>query len=67
MTLFPCNECAKLIIQSRIAEVAYLSDRYHDTAMMKASRRMLELAGVRTIAHKPCAPRILIDFDKAGA
>ena len=67
VTLFPCNECAKLIIQSRIAEVAYLSDRYHDTAMMKASRRMLELAGVRTIAHKPCAPRILIDFDKAGA
>ena len=64
MTLFPCNECAKLIIQSRIGEVCYLSDRYSGTEMMVASRRMLKLAGVRTRQHKPKAHRLTIDFDE---
>ena len=40
--LFPCNECAKLIIQSGIKEVIYLSDKYHDTDHTKASRLMLD-------------------------
>ena len=47
VTLFPCNECAKLIIQSGIAEVVYLSDKYKDTKSSKLSRRMLENAHVR--------------------
>lgn len=47
VALFPCNECAKAIIQSGIAEVVYLSDKYHDQDMTRASRRMLEAAGVR--------------------
>jgi dCMP deaminase len=46
VTLFPCNECAKLIIQSGIKEVVYLSDKYHEQDMFKASRRMFESAGV---------------------
>ena len=46
VTLFPCNECAKLIIQSRVTEVVYCSDRYHATESMTASRRMLSLANV---------------------
>ena len=46
VALFPCNECAKLIIQSGIAEVVYLSDKYRDTPSMQASRRMMTMAGV---------------------
>ncbi len=45
--LFPCNECAKAIIQSGIKEVIYLSDKYADTDLVKASKRMLKSAGVK--------------------
>jgi dCMP deaminase len=44
--LFPCNECSKAIIQSGITEVVYLSDKYEATDAAKASKRMLENAGV---------------------
>ncbi|EDV21526.1 uncharacterized protein TRIADDRAFT_50803 [Trichoplax adhaerens] len=47
VALFPCNECAKLIIQSGIKEVVFVSDKYHDTAASTASRRLLDLAGVK--------------------
>ena len=47
VALFPCNECAKLIIQSSIAEVVYVSDKYRDKPEMKASRRLLDMAGVK--------------------
>ncbi len=46
-TLFPCNECAKAIIQSGIKEVVYLSDKYADTDGVKASKRMFDLAEVK--------------------
>lgn len=46
VTLFPCNECAKAIIQKGIAEVIYLSDKYRDAEMTKAARMMFESAGV---------------------
>ncbi len=45
--LFPCNECAKAIIQSGIREVIYLSDKYNGTASFVASRKMLDAAGVK--------------------
>lgn len=45
--LFPCNECAKAIIQSGIREVVYLSDKYADLDMTKASKKMLGMAGVK--------------------
>ncbi|MGC4104098.1 deoxycytidylate deaminase [Ferruginibacter sp.] len=44
--LFPCNECAKAIIQSGITEVIYLSDKYAGTDTAKASKLMLDKAGV---------------------
>ena len=46
VALFPCNECTKLIIQSGIKEILYLSDKYKETAQVKASKRMLDMAGV---------------------
>jgi dCMP deaminase len=45
--LFPCNECAKLIIQSGIKEVIYISDKYKETDPVKASRKMFKLSGVK--------------------
>ena len=44
VTLFPCNECAKDIIQSGIKMVVYLSDKYKDMDPFKASRLLLEKA-----------------------
>ncbi len=44
--LFPCNECAKAIIQSGIKEVIYDSDKYADTPATIASKKMMEAAGV---------------------
>ncbi len=52
-TLFPCNECAKAIMQSGIAEVIYLSDKYADSDSVKASKRMFETAGVRYRLYEP--------------
>jgi dCMP deaminase len=47
VNLFPCNECAKMIIQNGIKEVVYESDKYKDVDIFKASRKMLEMAGVK--------------------
>ena len=41
VALFPCNECAKLIIQSGIREVVFMSDKYHDTSVPPAWRLVL--------------------------
>ena len=46
ISLFPCNECAKLIVQVGIKEVVYLSDKYHDEPIFVASRRIFDMAGV---------------------
>ncbi|MBN2604560.1 MAG: dCMP deaminase family protein [Bacilli bacterium] len=46
VTLFPCNECTKLIIQSGIKELVYLEDKYHDRDSFIASRRMFDSAKV---------------------
>ena len=46
-TLFPCNECAKAIIQSGISEVVYMSDKYSESDSVIASKRMFDTAGVK--------------------
>lgn len=54
--LFPCNECAKAIIQSGIKEVVYISDKYLGTDLNIASKKLLNSAGVKyrklEIRHK---------------
>jgi dCMP deaminase len=47
VTLFPCNECAKAIIQVGIKEIIYADDKYHDHIEEVASRRILDMAGVK--------------------
>ena len=44
--LFPCNECAKIIIQSGIKEVVYLSNKYKDAENNIASRRLFDSCGI---------------------
>ena len=47
VSLFPCNECAKAIIQAGIKTVVYDCDKYADTPSVRASKRMMDAAGVR--------------------
>lgn len=47
VTLFPCNECAKAIVQTGIKEIIYLDDKHSDDTIYAASRRILSLAGVK--------------------
>ncbi|MEG0176716.1 deoxycytidylate deaminase [Anaerorhabdus sp.] len=49
VSLFPCNECAKAIIQSGIKKIVYECDKYADTDAVKASKKMLCAAGVELV------------------
>jgi dCMP deaminase len=62
--LFPCNECSKAIIQSGITEVIYLSDKYEGTDIFRASKIMLDKAGIlyRKVTAK--VPGIHLSFDE---
>ena len=62
VALFPCNECAKAIIQSGVKEVLYLSDKYSGTPMNIASKRMLEAAGVKYTQLHTSLDSITLDF-----
>lgn len=63
VALFPCNECAKAIIQSGIKEVVYLSDKYADSDSVKASKLMLETAGVRYRRLKTKTNSLVLNFN----
>lgn len=58
MTLFPCNECAKAIIQAGIQTIVYESDKYANDASTRASKRMLNAAGVRYYQYNPTGRKI---------
>ena len=62
VALFPCNECAKAIIQSGIKEVVYLSDKYAGTPMNAASKRMMISAGVKFTQLRTQVKTITLDF-----
>lgn len=62
VALFPCNECAKMIIQSGIKEVVYVSDKHHTSMSAKASRVLLNMANVTVRKFVPRAREISIDF-----
>ncbi len=58
VTLFPCNECAKALIQAGIKTLIYREDKYSDTPAVKASKRMLDAAGVRYYQYQPSGREI---------
>lgn len=64
VALFPCNECAKIIIQSRIKEVVYFSDKHADKPNTIASKKLLDAANVSYRQFIPKHEKIVIDFVK---
>ena len=62
VALFPCNECAKAIIQSGVKQVIYLSDKYADSMTNLASKRMLDAAGVAYIPMKTDITALTLNF-----
>ncbi|MBR4072900.1 MAG: dCMP deaminase family protein [Clostridia bacterium] len=60
VTLFPCNECAKAIIQSGIKEIVYADDKYADTDGVKASKRMFDSAGVIYRPYTPSGKEVIV-------
>lgn len=58
VTLFPCNECTKAIIQAGIKKIIYLSDKYHDTKEEVAARMMLDMAKVEYVPYQGRVPSI---------
>lgn len=60
VTLFPCNECAKAIIQSGIREVVYMSDKYCGANDNIASKKMFDMVGVKYRQYKPTGRTLTI-------
>ncbi len=61
VTLFPCNECAKAIIQTGIKEIVYVENKYEHTTETQASMKMLHLAGVKIRQFSGRLPKISYD------
>lgn len=62
VSLFPCNECAKAIIQAGIREIIYDSDKYANTPSVIASKRMLDASGVKYHKYERSGRKISIDL-----
>lgn len=62
VTLFPCNECAKAIIQCGIRAVVYDSNKYGETTGVQASRRMFESAGVELIRYQRSGRKVTLEL-----
>ena len=62
VTLFPCNECAKAIIQCGIKKVIFDDNKYEDTSSVKASERMFKTAGVEVEQYSRSNEKIEIDL-----
>lgn len=62
VTLFPCNECAKAVIQSGIRTVIYGDDKYKNAPNNIASMRLFNAAGVRYYKYQPSGRKIEIDL-----
>ena len=64
VALFPCNECTKVIVQAGIREIIYLSDKYKDTDSVRASKIILEQAGVTSRRFIPLRDSIVLRFNQ---
>ncbi|KAK1666881.1 hypothetical protein QYE76_055040 [Lolium multiflorum] len=66
VTMFPCNECAKIIIQSGVSEVIYFVEKRIDNSdhVYVASHKLLSMAGVKVRRHQPQMAQIPIKFQE---
>jgi dCMP deaminase len=60
VSLFPCNECAKAIIQAGIKTVVYADDKYDGTPSNTAAKRLFNAAGVRYYKYQPTGKTVEI-------
>ncbi|XP_025835282.1 deoxycytidylate deaminase-like [Agrilus planipennis] len=67
ISMFPCNECAKLIVENGIKEVVYLSDKYKDEIPTVASKLIFDAAKVIFRRIKLKNPKIVISFSDINA
>ena len=67
VSLFPCNECAKAIIQAGIHTVVYDSDKYRGTPSNRAARRMFDAAGVECVPYSRTGRTIHIGASRSEA
>merc|ERR1719341_1226816 len=65
-TLFPCCECAKVLIQSGIQTVVFASDKNRDEDVCKASKRLFELAKVQMVNYRPEFPELALSLRYPG-
>ena len=63
VALFPCNECAKAIIQTGIKKVVYLSNKYETSDSTKASRMMMSAAGIELVQLKTTRKEIVLNLE----
>lgn len=63
VTLFPCNECAKVVVQSGIKEVIYLSDKYQGTDSTVVSKKIFDVCGVKYRQFDGGSKNIEINLD----
>ena len=61
VSLFPCNECAKAIIQSGIKTVVYAQNKYDGTPSVEASKKLMNAAGVRYYQYQPTGKKLIIE------
>lgn len=66
VSLFPCDRCARIIIQSGIKEIIYMSDHKSDTPQVIGSKRMLDAAKIEYRKYKPECKSVNIDFTIFG-
>ena len=62
VTLFPCNECAKAIIQSGISEIIYLSDKHADSESVIASKKLLDMCNIKYKKYIPTGRKIELEL-----
>ena len=62
VTLFPCNECAKAIIQAGIRDLIFADNKYDGTPSVEASKRMFNAAGVRYYKYHPTGRKLKIEL-----
>ena len=67
VALFPCNECAKIMIQSGIKELIYLSDKYSETDAVRASKVMFDKSGLKYSKLKVDRKTVTVSFDIESA
>ena len=65
VTMFPCNECAKEVIQVGIKDIIYLDDKYVNTNGVIASKRMLRAANVQ-LEQLPYSMEVTVEKKQGG-